>query len=71
MVGCCTVLAFALNAPVPEDKDERAALDALRGEWVVVSSEEFGRPGELHNGDTLTCSERQAHPVRGFVLVVL
>jgi uncharacterized protein (TIGR03067 family) len=50
----CLFLTAALAAPVPQDKDEKAALDALRGEWVVTSSEEFGRPGELHDGDTLT-----------------
>jgi uncharacterized protein (TIGR03067 family) len=62
MVGCLVVLVTAVAAPVREDKDENAALDALRGEWVVVSSEEFGKPGELHDGDTLTFDgDRLAH----------
>ena len=51
MVLSLFVAALALHAPVPKDKADTDTLKALSGEWVVTSSQEFGKKGELHLGD--------------------
>ncbi|MFM9966448.1 MAG: TIGR03067 domain-containing protein [Planctomycetaceae bacterium] len=48
------ILAGVVKRVEFKDNDTAAALRALHGKWVVTSSKEFGRPGELHVGDEIT-----------------
>ncbi len=45
------VTSLALYSPTPRDTAVADALKALKGEWVVIESETFGRSGDLHVGD--------------------
>lgn len=69
MIPLLLFLGFTIHAPVPPDKAVRDATRALRGEWVVTRSEEFGRAGELHVGDVLKFDgEQLTHVGRGGLL---
>lgn len=66
MVPSLFVAALALQAPVPKDTANADALKALSGEWVVTSSQEFGKKGELHVGDVFKFDgERLTHEGHG------